>query len=257
MEVPLNNMRILVPRAAGKGDALAAQLAQLGAVPLLRPLIAHAPPEDLHALDAALARLCAGVYHWLLLTSATTVEQIAPRLPAALPPTLKIAAVGPATAAACSQLLQRTPDALPERFLAADLPAALGELAGVPLLLPNAAIADPALEQALRTAGAQLDRVIAYRTIPAPDADLLSLLAHGIDAILFTSGSTVRAFATLIDPADLRRQPCIIACIGPSTAAVCREYQIEPTVVAEVSTTAGLVEALAGYVQSNVVTNKC
>jgi uroporphyrinogen-III synthase len=241
---------VLVPRAAGKGDELAERLRALGAAPLVRPLIAHAPPEDRAALDAALACLHAGAYSWLIVTSATTVEALAARISWPLPSALRVAAVGPATAAACAQLLQRTPDALPARFVGADLPAVLGDLTAVPVLLPNADIADPALEAALNEAGAIVERVIAYRTAPIAAPELRNDLAAGIDVLLFTSGSTVRAFVAALAPDGLNdARRCTIACIGPSTAAVCRELGLDPALVAEVSTTDGLLEALVAWRQ--------
>jgi uroporphyrinogen-III synthase len=246
--LPLQGLRVLVPRAAGKGDDLAERLRELGAEPLVRPLIAHAPPEDTAALDAALACLHAGAYTWLVVTSATTVEAIAERLTGSLPSALRIAAVGPATAAACERLLQRTPDALPTRFVGADLPAVLGNLTAVPVLLPNADIADPALETALDEAGAIVERVVAYRTVPVAAPELLHELACGIDVLLFTSGSTARAFAAAAGGEGLdHARRSTIACIGPSTAAVCRELGIDPDLVAEVSTSEGLLDALMAW----------
>lgn len=253
--LPLNGLRVLVPRAAGKGDALAERLRQLGAEPLVCPLIAHAPPEDPTALDAALACLHAGAYSWLIVTSATTVEAIAERVRLPLPTSLRIAAVGSATAAACERLLDRTPDAVPERFLAAELPAALGNLVSVPVLLPNAEIADPALETALSDTGALVERVVAYRTVAVPAPDLLPALEAGIDILLFTSGSTVRAFCEAVGSAGLdHARRCTIACIGPSTAAVCRERGLDPTLIAAVSTTEGLLEALVDWRRGDRVT---
>lgn len=246
--LPLHGLRVLVPRAAGKGDELAERLRELGAEPLVCPLIAHAPPADMAAFDAALACLHAGAYSWLIVTSITTVEAIAERVQLPLPVALRIAAVGSATAAACERLLGRTPDAVPERFLAAELPAALGNLVSVPVLLPNAEIADPALETALSASGALVERVVAYRTVAIPAPDLLPALEAGIDVLLFTSGSTVRAFVEAVGSAGLdHARRCTIACIGPSTAAVCRERGLDPALVAAVSTTEGLLEALVAW----------
>lgn len=246
---PLHGLRVLVPRAAGKGADLAERLRELGAEPLVRPLIAHAPPEDMGALDAALACLHAGAYTWLIVTSVTTVEALATRLAGRdLPGSLRIAAVGSATAAACERLFGRTPDVVPERFLASELPAVLGNLVSIPVLLPNAEIADPALETALSEAGALVERVIAYRTVAVPAPDLLPALESGIDVLLFTSGSTVHAFAAAVGPVgvDYARR-CTIACIGPSTAAVCRTLGLDPDLVADLSTVEGLVAELVRW----------
>jgi len=252
--LPLAGRTVVVTRAAAKAGALAERLHALGATPIVYPTIVHAPPADPTALDAALGRLAAGAYGWLVLTSRTAAEAVAARLGQSLgasQPRLRVAAVGPSTAAACRALLGVAPELVPERFLADELAAALGDLGGARALLPNADIARPELERRLRAAGADVERVVAYRTIPAPDdgLDMGALLAAGrVDAVTFTSGSTVRTFAAKVGPAGLAHlRRAVVACIGPSTAAACRELGLEPDVVAAVSTEEGLAEALAAH----------
>jgi uroporphyrinogen-III synthase len=166
---------------------------------------------------------------------------------------LQLAAVGPATAVACGELLGVSPATVPEQFIAEELAAALGDLLGKRVFLPNADIARPTLEERLRASGALVDRVVAYRTVPAPDngVDMAGMLAAGaIGAITFTSGSTARAFVQKVGPQALElSQRAVIACIGPSTAAACRAVGLAPHVVAEVSTEEGLVEALIAYME--------
>lgn len=251
----LHGLRVLVTRAAGRSDGLAARLRELGAEPLLHPTIAHTPPDDPAAFDAAIGRLEAGVYEWLLLTSVTAVEAVATALEGRAPRlggrvSLKIGAVGPATAAACRALLGVEAAVVPERFLAEELALAMGDPTGRRVLLPNADLARPALEARLRAGGALVDRVVAYKTVPAPGGDeLAGLLAAGsLDAILFTSGSTAAYFVQQIGPEGLARaNSAAIGCIGPSTAAACRELGLAVAFEAEVNTEEGLVQALADY----------
>jgi|YNPBryunderm2012_1023409.scaffolds.fasta_scaffold04315_3 uroporphyrinogen-III synthase len=253
--LPLAGLRVLAPRAAGRGDELAARLTALGATPLLRPTIAYAPPEDPAPLAEAMSRLEAGMYEWLLLTSVTAVEVVARALGERAPllarrVSLKIGAVGPATAAACRNLLGAEPAAVPERFIGAELVAAMGDPAGRRVLLPNADIARPELEERLRAAGALVERVVAYRTVPAPGGEELAawLREGAIDVLLFTSGSTARYFAQQVGAEGLEAaRRCLVACIGPSTAETCRELGLPPAVVAAVSTEAGLLEALVAH----------
>ena len=103
----------------------------------------------------------------------------------------------------------------------------------------------------MREVGALVDRVVAYKTVPAPGgAELASLLADGgLDAILFTSGSTARYFTLQVGEAGVAAaRRLIIACIGPATADVCRELGLAPTLVATTYTETGLVEALVAHV---------
>ncbi|WP_129627991.1 uroporphyrinogen-III synthase [Candidatus Oscillochloris fontis] len=250
----LAGQRIVITRSAGKVDGMAARLRELGAEPIIYPTIAYAPPEDPSALDAALARLAAGGYDWLLVTSLQVVRVLAEHMPADLPSgTFQVAAVGPVTAKACAKRLGLTPTTVPEQFIAEGLAASLGDLTGTRILLPNADIARLVLPDLLRAAGAEVDRVIAYRTVTAPDngVDMAALLAAGdIGALTFTSGSTVRAFIEKVGPdAIALMQKTVLACIGPATAVVCQEFGLEPQVVAEVYTEEGLLESLIAYME--------
>ena len=69
------------------------------------------------------------------------------------------------------------------------------------VLVVRGDLADETLAVALRARGVEVDDVVAYRTREAPEASrslLARVLADGpIDAVLFTSGSTVRGLVTL------------------------------------------------------------
>ncbi|NTV64378.1 MAG: uroporphyrinogen-III synthase [Oscillochloris sp.] len=252
----LAGLRIVITRSAAKSDGMATHLRELGAEPIVYPTIAYAPPEDPSLLDAALKRLEGGQYDWLIITSAQVVKVIAERARSAFntqPVPFKVAAVGPATAKAGVRLLGVESAAVPEQFIAESLAATLGDLSGKRVFLPNADIARPALETYLRAAGAQVDRVVAYRTVTAPDngVDMAALLAAGhIAAVTFTSGSTARAFVEKVGPdaIELMHQT-VVACIGPATADVCQAIGLVPQVVAEVFTEEGLVEALIAHME--------
>jgi uroporphyrinogen-III synthase len=115
------------------------------------------------------------------------------------------------------------------------------------VLLLNSNLARPTLERLLRAAGAAVDRVVAYRTVPASGGvDLPAMLAAGeVDAITFASGSAARNFAARIGPETLEQaRRAVIACIGPVTAQVARECGLPAAVVAREATEEGLVQAL-------------
>ncbi len=243
--LPLRGRRIVLTRPADRADGLSARLRALGAEAIHYPVIAYAPPEDTRALNEALKALAAGEYTWLIVTSAQAAQVAADGLGAARP-AARIAAVGEATAASCLRLLGATPEVVPERYAAGALAQALGGIAGARALLLNADIASPELEQALAAKGARVDRVVAYRTIPAaadPAVDMTRLLADGrIDAILFASGSAVRHFAARLG-GPVAQQTAVI-CIGPATAHVAKECGLPPTRIAAEATEAGLIDAL-------------
>jgi uroporphyrinogen-III synthase len=258
--LPLQDRRIVVTRAGEAGTAFAARLRALGAVPLLFPAITIAPPADPGPLDAALAGLAG--YDWLLFTSANGVRAFLARLRATgrdLPPSaaLRVGAVGPATAAALAAA-GRAPDLVPAEQTAGGLAAALGAVAGAAVLFPAADIARPDLADGLRERGARVDVVTAYRTLPAAPEDGAALAgelrAGTIDAVTFTSPSTVRGFLAMVahgrlDAAALvasAGRPAIV-CIGPTTAGAARAAGLPVAAVAATQSADGLLAALLAH----------
>jgi uroporphyrinogen-III synthase len=256
MSQPLQGLRVVITRAAGRGDGLAARLRELGAEPVIYPVIAHVPPEDVAALHAALQQLAQHEFDWLVLTSTTTVSIVSEWLASALSAedqNTRIAVVGPATAQACTRLLGQTPVIMPTLFTAAALANMMGDLRGQRVLLLNADIAQPRLQQALQAAGAEVTRVIAYRTVCAEssDVDMAALLReNAVHAVLFTSGSTARYFVERVgvEMLDAMRRLRVV-CIGPSTAAVAQQMGLPPDAVAMQATESGLIEALVDLVR--------
>jgi uroporphyrinogen-III synthase len=102
-EQPLAGRRILVTRAAHQAGKLSDALRKLGAEPVEVPLLEIRPPDSFDPLDRALRQLAA--YNWLIFTSANAVHALIERMAALgivleLLPSLKVAAVGAATARA-------------------------------------------------------------------------------------------------------------------------------------------------------------
>ncbi len=259
---PLRGKRIVVTRAAHQAGELSDKLRALGAIPIEYPVIAIAPPADPSPLDQAITRAAHGEYDWIVFTSANGVMAIAQRLAHlglngnALRD-VRIAAIGPATAKAVRSLLHRDVDVIPDAYVAEALAEAFDEVRGRRFLLPRADIARPALPQALRAAGALVDEVAAYRTVVAQGGpDVPSMLAGGeIDAITFTSSSTVRNFMARIGP---EAQPYLhhvtLACIGPITADALRSQGFTPTIIAREYTIDGLIQSLIQHYASRLKT---
>jgi uroporphyrinogen-III synthase len=247
----LSGRRVVVTRPEEQAEGLCSRLRALGAEPVEFPVIAIAPPEPGGPLDQALARLSS--YDWLIFTSVNGVECFWARLaaPAALEalaagpvrfPAAKVAAIGPATAAALRRRGVRV-CLVPAEYRAEAILDEIGDVAGQSILLPRADIARPALADGLRARGAQVDEVPAYRTVAAtPAAAAFDALRAGVDVITFTSSSTVRNFVA--QTAGLSYGDPLVACIGPVTAATARELGLRVDVVAGEYTIDGLLEAL-------------
>jgi uroporphyrinogen-III synthase len=246
----LAGRRIVVTRRPGQASELVQQLTARGATVVEVPAIEIAAAPDPSALDAALEAL--GRYQWIVFTSANTVNAVLGRLTVlGLEPRLgargpKVAAVGPATAAALRQSFPQDPVAIApeESFRAASVADALARrgISGARVLLPGSTRAREELPALLRAAGATVDVVAAYATVEPPDlAERVSqALAGGFDLVAFASPSAVEAFAAA---AGDRARGLEAVAIGPTTAEAARAAGFEVRVVASKSTTEGLVLA--------------
>jgi uroporphyrinogen III methyltransferase/synthase len=128
-----------------------------------------------------------------------------------------------------------------------------GELrpAGKRFLLPRTEKSREILPDGLREAGARVDTIAVYRTLPADVAweQLGESLVQGeYDVLTFASPSAVRHFLGGLDaPAREAAGRCTVAAIGPVTGDALRARGIEPDVVPERAEARALVEALAEH----------
>ena len=252
---PLAGRRIAVTRAREQAGDLARELEALGAEVVAAPTIRIARLADLAALRAALTRV--PPYDWIVFTSQNAVQVVCDRLPEwGLAPRdvarAAVAAIGPATAEA---LVRRgvTPDLVPDRFVAEAVVTALaaqGDVRGKSVLLPRAREARDALPDGLRALGALVDVIPVYETIrETGDGSGLAaeILAGAIDAVTFTSASTVRGFVELVGRPVAASGRFGAAAIGPVTAATAREFGITVAIEARDYTVPGLVDAIVRH----------
>ena len=85
---------------------------------------------------------------------------------AAITPTLRVAAIGPATASAL-QAHDVTVTLIPDEYVAEAIIESIGAVQSQRILLPRADIAREALAVELQRRGAFVDEIAAYRTLPA------------------------------------------------------------------------------------------
>ncbi len=249
---PLFGKGVLVTRPRHQAGALCQALYERGALPILVPAVEIKPPEQWDAVDRAIDKLAE--FHWLVFTSVNGVQQFLERLRArgrdlrALG-SLRLAAIGPATAAALGQY-HLEPDLVPDVYQSEALAEALRPLVqGRRVLLARADRGRDVLRDELSRV-ANVEQVAVYRQVDAvdPTAEGLEALRHGdIDYATFTSSNIARAVLNSLDEsalAVLRSGRTRIVCISPVTGDAVRERGLPVAAEAGDYTTAGLLEAL-------------
>ena len=253
----LRGRRIVVTRARDQAGDLVRALEARGADVVVAPVIRVEPLSDLSPLRAALADPAR--YRWIVFTSRNAVRIVCDHLaewgldPAALGRTA-VAAIGPATAEA---LARRgiTPALVPAEHVAeAALQAILarGDVRGARVLLPTALEAREVLPEGLRAAGALVDVIPVYRTVrESGNGKRLAaeILEGRVDAVTFTSSSTVQHFVAMVGRDAAASSQFVAAVIGPVTAATARELGVGGGGLVEAApyTVPGLVEALCRH----------
>lgn len=239
---PLAGRTILVTRPADQSAILVKLLDHLGARSIVAPAIQIVPARSA-ALTRALQELAAAEYTWITLTSRATVEMLRDRLSSPRDVRARVAAIGEGTADSYRRWSRRSPDLVPSTFTTAGLARAFPRGAGR-VLCARADIAPPGLEDALTAKGWTPTRVDAYRTrMPRslPSEARAALREGGVDAVTFTSASTVRGFVGALG--HTKGHPKVV-CIGPVTAKEARAHGLVVHAVARPHTIEGVAAAL-------------
>ncbi len=251
---PLFGQRIVVSRTREQASQLSRQLLELGADVLEIPTIKIVEPKEKGPLAEALLEL--NSYDWLVFTSPNGVSAFFEYFFKAFDDMrdiggVRIAAVGPATAAKLKELHLRV-DLMPEEYVSAKIAKAFEKFESIEnlkILLMRAEVANPELPAALTELGGIVDDVPCYRTEPETEdhnGAAAKLIEGGADWLTFTSSSTVENFHARFDlPKLLKQFPATkIASIGPETSKAIRALGCEPTVEPKQHTIDGLVKAL-------------
>ncbi|MEM9953080.1 MAG: uroporphyrinogen-III synthase [Chloroflexota bacterium] len=240
--------RIVITRAEHQADELTCLIEQAGGIPILYPCIEIMPPDNTVALDSALRHL--SVYDTVIFTSSNTVFSVAERL-ANLDivfdwRTIRIIAVGDKTDALIQSTFNGEADFIPSHYTASTLADELPIQHGEKILLPLSALSDGELTDLLTARGAEVTTVEAYQTVIGTGGeDVPALLRENkIDAITFTSGSTVTNFVKRIAPETAYDIPAV--CIGPSTHAVAMDAGFTNVVYPENYTLIDMLHLLSG-----------
>jgi len=250
---PLAGLRVALTRPLRQSGSLAARLTALGGQPILMPTIRTVDAIDTEEVKSAVRSVSR--YDYIVFSSVNGVESFFRALSMygkdvrALGG-VGIACIGPVTAEALGRF-GIVADVVAERYVAEGLLDALRESGTVPggrFLLVRSDMGRSTLGEGLADSGAEVHQATFYRTeteeLNPHGIELLR--AGGVDAVTFTSSSTVKGFFEQLPPGDVP-ESVRLASIGPQTSRTIRRYGREPDIEAEVYTTEGLVDAIMEY----------
>ena len=250
---PLAGRRIVITRPRDQSATLHSKLESLGAEVVVFPTIKIAPAEDLAPLHAALDRIAH--YDWILFTSRNAADALARELdgdPARALRGVRVAAVGKTTHQRLEGLGLKV-NFVPTQFNMSALCAELVEtttVSGQRILYPCGDLADADGTRPLSDAGAVVDTVVCYRTLPdlSGDVDALQrcLVDGEIDAVVFASPSAARGFFARIESEQIPAEVALVS-IGPKTTAALRSITESTILEARQASANGIADALKTY----------
>jgi uroporphyrinogen-III synthase len=253
----LAGVGVAVTRPGTSTGRLGELLHARGALVVHWPCVRFDPPADPAPLAGAVE--CAPSYDWLVVTSPHAarrwLEAWAAGPHSAVRQRIPAAVTGPATASVLREggwPVERTGDEYSACGLL-DAFAAAGDAGGSRVLFPCSNLAGDELPEGLRRLGADVERIVAYRTVPTPpDAVELrrAVEAGTVHVVTFTSPSTVEGFLAGADAttASLVRRRLAAVAIGATTAGAL-EAAGWPAIVADDASVEALADAAARAAQ--------
>ena len=122
-------------------------------------------------------------------------------------------------------------------------------------LLPRADKARSLLKDELIKAGADVNEIIAYRTIIESDQgdDVIHKLRSGdVDLLTFSSSSTVENFVEILGRDQLPLLKHVtVACIGPITKKTADKFALKTSIMPEEYSIPGLVQEILNYYKNH------
>lgn len=252
---PLAGLRVLVTRPRAQAASLSSALRAQGAEPVEVPTIRIEDAGESASLDRALTGLIVGDYDWVVFTSVNAVERVLRALrgrgqewPGGR--AARVVAVGKTTAEALTAAGVAV-DLVPDESDAEGVVTLMARqrINGQRVLFPKGDQARNVIPAGLRRAGAVVDPVDVYRTVPEHELDpaIREQIERGeVDVITFASPSSVRGLTSLLGGAAALAGRAIV-CVGPVTAAAVRDQGLPVDAVAADASAAGIVAAVIAW----------
>lgn len=242
-QLPLSQVKVLVPRPKELSSTLSEQLRAKGAEVLELPTVQTVPLNTVQVADC-LPQIQR--FEWIVLTSPTGVSMFFTQLQQAkidlrVLASTRFAVVGSGTAKALQQY-GIFADVMPEVYDGEHLAQALitQGVQGKQILIARAKIAGQQLPQLLAHHGAQVTDMATYETQYCQNPQLESQL-QSVDYVLFTSSSAVDGLAGSAPNIDFTALRAL--CIGSKTAATAKRYGMQ-TVISKQSSIDSLIQLL-------------
>jgi uroporphyrinogen III methyltransferase/synthase len=244
---PLLANTVLVTRPRHQQSAMTSALTSLGAHVLHQPAIQIGCARDQTALDDAVGS--ANQYDWIVFSSANGVRYFLDQLLASGRDVrhlgnCRLAAIGPATAAALGQYGLRA-DLIPSSFRAEPLAGVLrGQVAGRSVLLVRAGRGREVLAKTLQPLAKRLRQVVAYESTDIETGDEQVLAALDAGQVHWTTVTSSAIARSLVRMLGHRLKHTKLVSISPLTTQTLTELGFTPAVEATEYTTQGIVDAI-------------
>jgi len=264
MNKPLNDIGILVTRAAHQQSEIESLIENEGGTPYSIPLIKIDSPESWKDADSAITEIDS--FDWILFTSVNGVDGFCGRVKDAggninqmLPQ--KIAAVGSKTRKRLEDIGLEV-SLQPKKYDADNLLKSFGKefIHEKRILFPGAEYGREQLIDGFINIGATVISVPVYRTIPNDDVNpnkLISLFEDGvIQVATFFSPSTFKILLSHLPLKVTERtlnKSVAVAVIGSTTSNYVNGLGFKTEIVPEEHTALGLIKAMKSWAKSSGV----
>ncbi len=254
---PLFGQRVIVTRARHQASVLSDSITELGGEPLEFPVIDIIQPSNPSLLREAINDI--KKFSWIIFTSVNGVEYFLSEILREGKDIrelagIQIAAIGSVTQKALEDRGLKVAY-VPNEYKAENVIEGLASLITPDqhILLARAEEARNVLPEALEALGAHVHDVPTYKTVlgETDKAELQRVLqAKSVNAVTFTSSSTVRNFMQLLDGNKALLEGVKTFSIGPITSSTAKELGLHIDYEAKEYTIDGLIQALMQGVHS-------
>lgn len=237
---PLKNIKVLIPRPIGQAGEFSEKLINLGAQPILFPLINVEPINQEELLKTYQSQ----DFNWLIFTSSVAVRFFFEVINVK-DVKEKIAVVGTSTQKQVEKLglkVNFTPSAATAKKLVKEIPLNKGEK----VFIPRSKITGKSVIETLEKRGIKVVELATYDNNPVEYSkeEVENVFKDNINVITFTSGSTVESFVGLLRKYKIKIGSQHVVSIGPSTTAAAKKMHLNVDVTAEEHNIEGLVTAI-------------